>query len=80
MTNETDAQQIDQIAAKEAHIEHYKGVLDRYESGRWLSQGKRYLEQLEAELAELKANQIIKAPPNDSPAGHLGSGAEDIAQ
>lgn len=42
------------VADKEAEIEHYKGVLERYGTGRWLSMGKRHLEELELELKELK--------------------------
>ena len=45
----------EKIAVKEAEIEHYKGVLDRYGSGRWLDMGRRHLAELEAELTQLQA-------------------------
>lgn len=41
------------IEDKQKEIEHYKGVLQRYGSGRWLNQGLRHLKQLETELSEL---------------------------
>lgn len=40
----------EKVAAKKAEIEHYKGVLERYRSGRWLDQGRRHLADLEKEL------------------------------
>lgn len=57
MTNEKDI--ATRVADKEAEIEHYKGVLHRYLTGpsrttRWYNDGKVHLEELEAELAELK--------------------------
>lgn len=42
-----------QVAKKKAEIEHYKGVLSRY-IGRWYDQGRRHLEDLEAELVQLE--------------------------
>lgn len=42
------------VAEKEAEIENYKGVLDRYGHGRWYNYGRRRLEELEEELRVLK--------------------------
>lgn len=47
---------MNEIEAKRQEIEHYKGVLERYQSGRWLDMGRRHLEELEAELVELENN------------------------
>ena len=44
----------EKVAAKKAEIEHYKGVLERYGSGRWLDQGRRHLVELEKELESLE--------------------------
>lgn len=44
---------INRIEEKKAEIEHYKGVLERYGSGRWYDQGRRHLEELERELDDL---------------------------
>lgn len=42
------------VAEKEAEIENYKDVLDRYGHGRWYNYGKRRLEELETELKVIK--------------------------
>lgn len=42
------------IEDKKAEIEHYKGVLARYQSGRWYDMGRRHLEELEQELKLLE--------------------------
>lgn len=47
---------MDKIEAKRKEIEHYEGVLERYQSGRWLDMGRRHLVELKAELAELENN------------------------
>lgn len=57
MTNEKDI--ATRVAEKEAEIERYKEILHRYLTGpsrtaRWYNNGKVHLEELEAELAELK--------------------------
>lgn len=44
---------IQQIVDKQKEIDHYIGVLERYQSGRWYNMGKRHLEQLHSELDEL---------------------------
>lgn len=49
------------IEAKAQEIEKYKGILDRYESGRWMSMGRRHLEDLQSELAALKKSQTETA-------------------
>ncbi len=41
------------IEQKRAEIEHYQGVLDRYQSGRWYDQGRRHMAELKAELEAL---------------------------
>lgn len=41
------------VAKKKEEIERYKGILDRYGSGRWMSMGRRRLEELEQELKHL---------------------------
>ncbi len=41
------------IAEKRNEITHYQGVLERYQSGRWLNMGIRHMEELENELKEL---------------------------
>lgn len=49
-----------QIDAKEQEIEHYKGVLQRYQSGRWYDMGLRHLSDLKQELQTLQAQQTQK--------------------
>lgn len=52
MTNE------EKIAAKEAEIEKYKEILDRYGRGRWYWSYRRTLEALEEELENLRSRSI----------------------
>lgn len=54
------------IEKKKNEIEHYKGVLDRYGSGRWMSMGRRHLEDLEIELAALFELQEIEKRNNEN--------------
>lgn len=54
------------IDKKKNEIEHYKGVLDRYGSGRWMSMGRRRLEDLEIELAALLELQEIEKINNEN--------------
>lgn len=63
MTNEKDI--ATRVAEKEAEIERYKEILHRYLTGpakttRWYNNGKVHLEELEAELAELKKNLTLQ--------------------
>lgn len=49
------------VAKKKEEIEKYKEILNRYLTGparnsRWYNSGKAHLEELEAELDELKKN------------------------
>jgi len=53
MENEKDL--ATRVAEKKQEIENYKGILARYGSGRWLSQGRRHLEELEHELITLES-------------------------
>lgn len=61
MTNDKDI--ATRVADKQAEIEHYKGVLERYHqkngNGRWYMSGKTHLEELEAELAELLSQLVL---------------------
>lgn len=57
MENEADKKRL--IKEKEAEIAKYKDVLSRYKAGRWLSMGKRHLEQLNAELKDLTDATIM---------------------
>ena len=50
---------VNKIEAKKAQIEHYKGVLARYGSGRWYDMGRRHLAELEAELEVLIAEENL---------------------
>lgn len=43
----------EKIVEKKAEIENYKRILNEYR-GRWWDQGKRHLEELEAELIALE--------------------------
>ena len=47
------------INEKQKEIELYKQILAKYNSGRWMNQGKEHLENLELELAEMDKD----APP-----------------
>jgi hypothetical protein len=47
---------VEEIVAKQKEIEHYEGVLERYQSGRWLDQGRRHLTDLKEELRVLEEN------------------------
>lgn len=47
---------MNEVEEKKKEIEHYKGVLARYGSGRWYDQGRRHLEELERELEDLEKN------------------------
>lgn len=50
---------VNKIEEKKAQIEHYKGVLARYGSGRWYDMGRRHLAELEAELEVLIAEENL---------------------
>jgi hypothetical protein len=63
MTNEKDI--ATRVAEKEAEIERYKEILNRYLNGperssRWYNSGKVHLEELEHELDELLFEQSSK--------------------
>ena len=51
---------VNKIEEKKAQIEHYKGVLARYGSGRWMDMGRRHLAELEAELEVLIAEENLE--------------------
>ena len=47
----------EEIKKKKAEIEHYDGVLTRQRHSRWYDQGRRYMADLQAELAALVAER-----------------------
>ena len=47
----------EEIQNKIKEIEHYKGVLERYGSGRWTDMGRRHLTELQAQLKLLEELQ-----------------------
>lgn len=56
----------EQINLKRLEIEHYKGVLHRYGSGRWLDMGRRHLAELESELDALNQQLLITPTEGES--------------
>ena len=64
MTNETTnvAQLQQEIEKKQQDIENYKGILDRYGSGRWYNLGRRNLEDKEQELKVLQEKLASQSP------------------
>ena len=47
----------EKITAKKAEIANYERILSEYR-GRWYDQGRRHLEELNVELAQLKAQEV----------------------
>ena len=45
------------IIKKQKEIELYKQILAKYNSGRWLNQGKEHLKKLEMELKEMQEKE-----------------------
>lgn len=48
---------MDNIIKKQKEIELYKQILARYNSGRWMNQGKEHLKKLELELKEMQEKE-----------------------
>ena len=44
----------EKIKQKQAEIEHYVGVLERYSSGRWYDMGRRHMDELKEEYKMLQ--------------------------
>lgn len=44
----------EKIEAKKAEVANYERILREYRSGRWYDMGRRRLEELKRELAELE--------------------------